>query len=220
MIKICFPFGTLKPCWFQRQASEKIESRENGKAADRSGMTAAVCGFVACLLALGSLGRPIAAQAVCQCIYCTCDAAETNQVYPNQEPVDLLTDLEAFYKDRCSISTNGKDNIGNVYRKYLYSASYYNEAGKISFYLGGAYSRLDGTVFLREKKKSTKYHSWLKVYGDGRLLYSSPEFTAKALPSDFTLDVSGVSELELRIDVDVYGSGGGIIGVGDLMLYN
>lgn len=174
-----------------------------------------------CVLVLaGVFGMKEAAQATCTCTCTSCTCSEISpRMILNQEPVDLLTKFEPFYNERCSISSNGKDNLGNEYRKYIYSASYYNAPGGISFYLGGEYEGLTGTVFLREKKKSTDHASWMKIYGDGQLLYASPEFTAKTLPADFVLDVRGIKELELVIDVDSYGSGGGIIGVGDLLLY-
>ena len=42
----------------------------------------------------------------------------------------------------------------------------------------------------------------LKLYGDGKLLYSSPVMTSGVHPIDFEIDLAGVLELKIEITHD------------------
>ena len=46
--------------------------------------------------------------------------------------------------------------------------------------------------------KSKKGRTWVKIYGDGRLLYTSPEFTGGVEPVDFEVDLTGVLRLKIE----------------------
>lgn len=139
-------------------------------------------------------------------------------VYMDDSPVDLLGEFEPFLNIGCSIWRNDKDNIGDSYLAYITDDGYLSDEESMSFLTSYEYSKLTGTVFLRENKQNTKYLSWIKIYGDDLLLYTSPNISAGSMPVPFSIDVSGVNVLKFVVECDEKGTYGQI-GIGNLTLF-
>ncbi|MDR1615536.1 MAG: NPCBM/NEW2 domain-containing protein [Syntrophomonadaceae bacterium] len=105
----------------------------------------------------------------------------------------------AFYEDEAECT----DNRGN---KYSYAYGGNNSDGRTSweYAVDADYNLINGTVFF---PGSSPYAAGqdvrLRIYGDGELIYTSPEMTAESDPADFSVDISGVKNLRLEI-VGVY----------------
>lgn len=101
-------------------------------------------------------------------------------------------------------------------RLYIWDSIYWfnnntvtSAAGKAHFILDSKYDTVSGTVFLSYKSKNTDLPGYLELYGDGKLLYTSPTFKAGVLPENFEVDVSGV----YKLTVAFHGTGtGGFLG--------
>lgn len=52
-------------------------------------------------------------------------------------------------------------------------------------------------------------NAYFEVYGDGKLIYTSPKISAESLPIDIEFSVSGVQKLEIKF----IGSGSSVWGV-------
>ncbi len=63
----------------------------------------------------------------------------------------------------------------------------------------GSFSRLFGTVVMASD--SSAGNCAIRVYGDGRLLYTTPMLTRDSAPVRLDVDLTGVKELEFRMDV-------------------
>lgn len=128
----------------------------------------------------------------------------TSSVYIGTRPATvatpsvMLNDLEYFTRTLSvddNLSSYGRDNIGNTH-----STVQYYGGGNIEYLLNGRYRRISGTVGLADRDKDTSYTKVLKIYGDNKLLYTSPEIKGGVVPDSFNIDITGV--INLRIEVD------------------
>lgn len=76
-----------------------------------------------------------------------------------------------------------------------------DDNAEIIYNLYGKYSRLSGTVFLKDNAEPGE-HATVKIYGDGKLLYNfdAISFSKSNCCEEFEVDVSGVCELKLVFD--------------------
>jgi len=128
----------------------------------------------------------------------------TSSVYIGQhssnEPIAALTDLDYFNMEGGLSIKNGqsaKDNLGRTYN-YGYICIYRN--GFIEYKLNGEISRLTGTYFVPYKEHSTGQKGTLKIWGDGKLLYTSPEMTGGIEPVEVDVDLTGVLTLKIEMN--------------------
>ena len=99
-------------------------------------------------------------------------------------PIDSITANDGTEMSNClklSISSKGEK---------MHAKTTYNLAGK--------YDYVSGKMFLPEDRKNDSAKGYIKVYGDGVLIYESPVITAGVLPQDVWLSVTGVQTLEIE----------------------
>lgn len=125
----------------------------------------------------------------------------TSSVYIGQhsssEPAAVLTELDYFNRDGMSIYKESiKDNLGRTYnRGYLFT---FVSQGFVEYKLNGNFSRLTGTFFVNYTNRTSKLCGTLKIYGDGKLLYCSPEITGGVEPVPVDVDITGVLTLKIE----------------------
>lgn len=99
-----------------------------------------------------------------------------------------------------------RDNQGNVYKYGLHIDGPRSEEYSYGFYLNGEYTTFSGVVGCPEESKVITYHAYdrtakytkyFEVYGDGKLLYRSPDMRYDYAPQTFTVDVTGVNVLTI-----------------------
>ncbi len=116
-----------------------------------------------------------------------------------EQPTVLLEDLDYFNKSGISFETcddGGKDNVGV---QHSTGVAIRGRTGEITYLLNGKYRMFKGTVGLCYSGRDTEdYEHGIKIYGDGKLLYSSPSFTGGVKPEDFNIDITGVLELKIE----------------------
>lgn len=119
-------------------------------------------------------------------------------------------------------SSKDKDSTGASYShgiKYnLYSiwdaSSLFTE-----YLLNQKYKKLSGKFILHYDSRNVNRETYLKVYGDDKLLYTSEVMTAGKMPIDVNVDVTGVIKLKVMIDQpDKSGSGDMYFGFVDALL--
>ncbi len=118
--------------------------------------------------------------------------------HSSSEPAAVLTELDYFNRDGVVITKESiKDNLGRTYnRGYL---SGYSSQSFVEYKLNGKFSRLTGTFFVKYNDRTFTGPGMLKIYGDGKLLYISPEITGGVEPVPVDVDITGV--LTLRIEL-------------------
>ena len=140
---------------------------------------------------------------------------KTSSVYlgkhDSSTPAANLLDMEPFYTEEEEyvvslgweeIGKSGvKDNIGNTYYKGIHMCDDYmnvSYGGYQVYLINQKYTHFKGTIALSEKWKSSTGSAMIKIYGDDKLLYMSPEMTKGVYPEDFDIDVSGVVQIKIE----------------------
>ena len=128
---------------------------------------------------------------------------KTKSVYigkhESSTPAVMLADMECFYEEDYGFSRGRsiKDNRGNSYHDAvrLFGGLSGDETAE-EYKINGKYRKMKGKLTL--ESKTARKSSWIKIYGDGKLLYTSPDVKGGSEPVDFEVDLTGV--LTLRIE--------------------
>lgn len=127
---------------------------------------------------------------------------KTNSVYvgkhTGEKPAVWLKDLDYFTGSAFKTETTDKDNLGQARTNCIVTVSRDN-----TYRINGQYSLITGTLYQKYDYRSEPSHGFIKIYGDGELLYEA-EMNMGIDPLDFSVDIRGV--LELRVH---YGSWSG-----------
>ena len=135
---------------------------------------------------------------------------ESVSYYNSFYPVELLN-LDYYTRsglEPAEWTSTDKDNLGNTYT-YGWKFSWWTkEESEQSYLLSGNYDRLTGTFVCHYDSRNVRsqsenidmFHSELDIYGDGRLLYSSPNMGYRVNPVSFDIDIRGIQELTIQID--------------------
>ena len=125
--------------------------------------------------------------------------------YEAMAPVSLTSLTRFLSESHGSVGVTATDKLGNSYDDcIIYDYGYSEDRGDI-YVLNYAYSSFRGTIFV-PSNRSSGYDDWvneyisyiLRIYGDGKLLYTSPNMLSTQYPVDFDIDVSGVDQLTIK----------------------
>ena len=64
--------------------------------------------------------------------------------------------------------------------------------------LAKKYNEVSGTIFIASKDKNDPQTSYFKAYGDGKLIYTSPNIKPGVLPQNFNFNVSDIDILKIE----------------------
>lgn len=120
----------------------------------------------------------------------------------SDEPLVYLNDLDYFNmqaKLKMSKSTVVKDNLGNSYNISM-KAQQGNKTQWIEYIIDGQYSKFKGRLIVPYELRTTTYTGYIQVFGDDKLLYTSPTMTGGVEPVDFEVDITGVLKLKLEFN--------------------
>lgn len=96
-----------------------------------------------------------------------------------------------------TLKSNNNKTMVNSLRWYNNKDEDDGSSWNVYYNLAGKYDTVSGLVFLDEFDKNTKGKAYFKAYGDGKLLYTSPNITGGILPQEISFKVSGVQKLTL-----------------------
>lgn len=115
------------------------------------------------------------------------------------QPTVLLEDLEYFTKTaHFSELSADKDNTGVVHNCGIRFYNGYED--EIQYLLNGRYKTFSGIVGLHYEERDSTRERIVKIYGDDKLLYTSPILTGGKAPAKFNIDVTGVLNLKIEFD--------------------
>ncbi len=123
--------------------------------------------------------------------------------YMSFMPIDLMT-LEPYKRtaDSFEFSTNVPDNRGNTYSNALIASFNTNHKPIYGIYaLDKKYNNLSFTCAISSIADSEKY-SYIKVYGDDKILYEYDKFKLSSQAFDVNVDITGVSDLKIEYYCD------------------
>lgn len=129
--------------------------------------------------------------------------------YPKETPNIYLEDLDYVnYKSKLrnawtEWAIDDKDSCRKTYNhglKYTMTEQYRHDNWQYSEYLlDKKYSSFKGSFVIDYNNRSLKTDTYLRVYGDDKLLYTSEPLKASILPINFDIDVKGVTRLKIEI---------------------
>ncbi|MDR2649748.1 MAG: NPCBM/NEW2 domain-containing protein [Clostridiales bacterium] len=112
-----------------------------------------------------------------------------------------------YYSRSASLSLDHANeiqaNTGDIYYDNFYcdkGFNYYTGRLSYSYLIDQQYTQMSGTVFLTYGMWDTKGIGKFNVYGDGELLYSSPDVISGFKPTVFDIDISGVKSLKIEFE--------------------
>lgn len=115
-----------------------------------------------------------------------------------------LTDLTALTSYNCGTLEYARDSYGTDHFYSLYLNA--SERGVITYDLGGAYTRLTGSLAADEEADSEALME-IGIWGDGELIFSKYAYRKGSAPISLSIDVTGVETLSIQSRN--CGSGGG-----------
>ena len=113
------------------------------------------------------------------------------------EDIDYLRMSDSLYTDTDSIKDNEGIEYSGHYRFHNNNLMY---ESSVSFQIDKKYTKFFGTAILPYGARGTYKEAFIRVYGDDRLLYQTKPMTMGFKTDNFTIDVSGVSILEIRFE--------------------
>lgn len=150
-------------------------------------------------------------------------------IYIGQPPEGQFTYLEDFPVSKMPITTMqvwGKwtgdvDNYGDQYNHGIYVQTWgdaKNRKDSLTYALDGQYKKFEGTIVLHSDDKNSKQNNKIIVSLDGVDVYVSQPITAGTRPQNFSIDVAGALNMEIRLvdDTTAYSD---TIGIVDAKLY-
>lgn len=141
---------------------------------------------------------------------------KTSSVYlgkhKSNEPTVMLHELDYFNtseklygENRIITGKSYKDIFGKQYTDYIsydktYSSAWYE------YRINGQYSSLKGIIAMNYDKRTTTGIGNFRVYGDDKILYSSPSIAAGFDTTDFEVDLTGVLTLRIEFFIERAGT--------------
>ncbi|MDP4180123.1 MAG: NPCBM/NEW2 domain-containing protein, partial [Bacillota bacterium] len=128
----------------------------------------------------------------------------------NSQPSSMWLDQLDYFNFQRSRDSDGwsgwdsskdKDSAGNSYTHGIkYTLTALDKNSQFTEYLlNQKYKQFSGKFLLHYDSRSECRDAYLEVYGDDKLLYTSPSMKAGVLPVDFKVDVSGVIKLKISL---------------------
>lgn len=89
------------------------------------------------------------------------------------------------------------DSLGNNYQFSLSPG--YKEVCSYSYYLGGEYAYLQGTIGIRQRDNGESGYGLIRIYGDGALLWEDNNVTKETLPYLMKINIEGIEILKIEM---------------------
>ena len=120
---------------------------------------------------------------------------------PNQGTSETvkLYDLHA-YLGELNKGTVVTDNMGNTYNKAI---KVFSDEKSATYDIGGKYSLLSGTVAVTKADQDNDFdrnkRGYIRIYGDGNLLWEDADLNTATKPYDMSVDITGVTDLKVEM---------------------
>jgi len=90
-----------------------------------------------------------------------------------------------------------KDNTNKEHQSAFWVSGWGKKDYWAEYYLDGSYTRFSGVCGLNSRDNNESNSIHFEVYGDDKLIYTSPSMTKGVLPEEFTVDITGVKVLKI-----------------------
>ena len=133
------------------------------------------------------------------------DSTEKSALLRFYPPHNTFTDSEG--KEELIKDSTGKEIINGLLYRLYYSNYPWDVDGKTKspyvyseYLLNQEYTKLQGNISLAYTDRFNKAEYILKVYGDDKLLYTSPIVKAGILPIGYAIDVKNITKIKFLVE--------------------
>lgn len=116
------------------------------------------------------------------------------ELYKKKNALSISGDVEYNSKLTANDSNTMLNCIYVVYNKLSNSDCH----GSITYNLSGKYNEISGTGFLLSGWRNLEQNGYFEIYSDGKKIYTSTNFKVNSLPTNFSVNVTGVSTLQVK----------------------
>ncbi len=92
--------------------------------------------------------------------------------------------------------SNKSETMFNCLKFYFNSD--YKAHFDINYNLGKKYDCISGIAFLPEEYKNHQQNGYFEIYGDGKLLFKSENFSKNKMPNDFEVNITGIDMVTIK----------------------
>lgn len=117
----------------------------------------------------------------------------------------LLGDLTPVSSNKVKFESSAncmQDNYGNIYDNYYRldsdSGFFVHDTNEAVYNVGRQYKKLSGKAVISAKDKNVDLCGWVKIYGDGTLIFDSQQMSQGARPISFSLDISAYRQIRIE----------------------
>jgi len=119
-------------------------------------------------------------------------------LYGGTDPAVMLSGLEWFDRHGSFYFIDkATDNYGKEYVS-LISGDYYSGVSWQDYVINGQYASVKGTVILKHEYRDSAPSGYVKIFGDGELLFVSNTVNKGCDPEDFDIDIRNVQKLRVE----------------------
>ena len=117
----------------------------------------------------------------------------------------LLGDLTPVSSNKIKFESSAncmQDNYGNIYDNYYRldsdSGFFVHDTNEAVYNVDRQYKKLSGKAVISAKDKNVDLCGWVKIYGDGTLIFDSQQKSQGARPIGFSLDISAYRQIRIE----------------------
>lgn len=96
-----------------------------------------------------------------------------------------------------SVDNNLTDNTNVTYRHSLWIDGWGKNPYWVEYFTNGNYGKFTGVCGCSYENRSSSESKYFEVYGDGKLLYTSPTMTSSSIPVSFDIDIGNVRVVKI-----------------------
>lgn len=124
--------------------------------------------------------------------------------HSGERPAIMLSKMDYYNSSKWPFEyyDSTKDNFGNTYFDSIGGGNGISTESMTwqAYALDGKYSKIKGKVVLDyDSRSDTSDYTYLKIFSDDQLVYTSPLITAGVKPADFEIDITGTATLKIEI---------------------
>ncbi len=102
-----------------------------------------------------------------------------------------------YFASNGSLYNSDTDNTGTEHQYSLYMDGWGEDNYWVEYLINGNYNVFEGVCGVSYYERSTTDSKYFEIYGDGKLLYTSPTMTQSVQPVEFAINVTDVEVLKI-----------------------
>lgn len=129
------------------------------------------------------------------------------KLYKSNNCISYTKKFCYWYGFNSNITANDSTEMPNCI-SLVYSLYSSGLQASATYNLGGKYNKVSGKYFVAYNYRVYKQSGYFEIYGDGKKLYTSKKLEINTLPQEFSIDVTNIEILEIKMYGKDYGDTG------------